>query len=207
MRAFTLLEVVVGAALGIMVLTLLVQLLVPSLRLSARAGLQTELQEACYLALHQLSEDLVTTVPAGLAYVNNTTAGGPTVIGLQPVADADDQARLVFAPELLSYSWSPAEGRLRRHRWKPLPAVVGTLNGNSPTRLTSTQLLQLPSVTSQAFEGRTMAVGVSQFSLALPVGPPNIGCPLTVRLELQRQAASDRVDRFELIRTVMLRTP
>lgn len=200
----TLLEVVVAMGLALMALTLMVQLLVPSARISLRGAARTEIQETCVVALRQLAADLQRTNASAFTYKNST---GPTVNGfvaLQPLQMDSSEIKPRYLLELVDYLYDPASGILRRQRWETVPSALATLKPGEGTRLTDSQLnllLTLPPPPDQ----RVVAHDVLEFSVGGDVPPPNMPNPVRLHIVLQKKTTSMDPDRFRLDQTVMLR--
>ncbi len=203
-NGFTLLEVIVAAVLLLLMLTLGLQLLVPSLRLSARGQARADLEQRGVLALARLTDDLLTTTQAAVSWADSQ-AGSPAVLALQPMDNPTSNGRQAYQDTLLTYTWTPTTRELRRQVWNPVPASLAiTLSRQGPLQLNRGKLMQLPTTTG-ALDDRLISRDVKQITLASPIHAPNFGNPLTLTLELERKAVSGPPETFQLSRTVSLR--
>lgn len=198
-RGFSLIEVLVAASLLLLVVTLIAQLLVPSLHLSVRGTERSSLQQTGSLAMARLSEDLLTTNLAAVSWADSV-AGSPAVLALQPMDSPSPQGRPAYRNALISYTWLPAATELRREVWNPPPASWGLVT-QAPTRLARVTLMQIPS-TTLPYERRILSRDAVLLELSSAVAPPNLSNPLTLKLKLSRKGAPDT---FEVTRVLSLR--
>ena len=200
----SLLEVIVAMGLALGALTLMIQLLVPSARISLRGAARTEVQESCVIALRQLAADLQRSNASAIT-LRNTVSTGPGLVVIQPLQLDSSDAESRYLPELWDYVFRPGPGTLTRRRWEPVPAVLGvTLESQVGTRLTGTQLDRLLNLTG-AREECILAHNVKEFSLGGSVQPPNFPNPVTLHMLVEKKVTSGDPDRFRLDQTVMLR--
>jgi len=202
--ALSLLEVVVAMGLAVMALALMVQLLVPSARISLRGAARTEIQETCVVALRQLAADLQRTNASAFTYKNSS---GPTTLGfvaLQPLQVDSPEVAPRYLLELVDYIFDPGTGTLRRQRWEPVPSTLVALSAVEGTRLTDSQLNLLLTLTPP-LDQRVVAHDVVEFSVGGNVPPPNMPNPVNLHLVVQKKTTSMDPDRFRLDQTVTIR--
>lgn len=197
MRGLTLVEVLVAAALALLVGLLGARMLAGSMRMTARTQGRADLQQTITLAVLQLRNDLQMSNAAGLSFYNADATYPGTIVAVQPLLTEGLQNRPLYGRELRTYSCRFPEGRLIRQRWESVPGV--TLEQEAATRLTIGQLRSIPTLTT-AKETRIVARDVTKFQISSGFEPPNIGNPL--RLHLTGTRAPDT---FSLDQTVFLR--
>ncbi len=100
---FTILEGLVAGACLLLLLGVMVQVLLPAFRITAKASTRSELHQRGHRALDLLAVDLQGTVPAGLAIY--TTSPRRALIGLHQVVDSDPAGDPVYAGGLILYLW------------------------------------------------------------------------------------------------------
>lgn len=175
-RGFTLLEVLVAAGLGALALTLVVQLLVPIMRISSRETNRAELQQAATVVLDKLLDDLGDSTPTSLVVVAPTP--DETLLCAHRITGVEPNGSQQWSPELVLYAWTKTSGALRRKTvpvppgqaapWRPNPAELRNFAADS----------NLPE--------RRLALGVTAFSLGTGPGP-GLVLPLSLRLRLERE--------------------
>jgi type II secretory pathway component PulJ len=195
-RAFTVLETLVAAGLGLLLLVLTFRFFVPALKISLRSQERTGMQQRCYLALQKIRADLSLT---NAAAVSLATLTPPSILAIQPMELETMENRPTYQLRLVSYHVSPQKHLLRRV-WQPPPTLGVTFEASRPHRLDATQLGQLAGLTSGWFETRRLSPDVEEFSLGSAVPPPNIANPVRVKIVLK---SGD--DRCQMEQTVFLR--
>lgn len=199
----TLVELLVTAAVSLLLLGMLAQFLAPTMRATARGNAQGQLHQTGAVAMSLLTDDLQKAPAAGIGYRNSVDmVDDPAVVAIQPLLDVDPDGRPVYATSFTVYFWRPSEHRLYRKQGETAGL---TLSSAEPTRLDDVQLLALADSGAGA---RVVATEVSEFALTSPVSAPNIGEPLTLILRLSRDVvAGQPPETFQLVRQVYLRNP
>lgn len=101
-RALSLLEVLMAAGLGLALLALLVQVLVPMMRASRRASVQIALQQTGLVVLDRLAQDMQLSVWAGLAHAS---APNQEILGVHRLSQIDSSGAQTFEDALVVYLW------------------------------------------------------------------------------------------------------
>lgn len=161
---FTLAEAVIGSFLAALLLTLLLAILVPALRLGARTYLRLEKSQLAARVVRQLQADLGRTALPGVSL-------SPLVI--QPLRGLAG-ASSAWESRWVVYHHDSAERTLRRLEHDPALDDVRRPHLPSPAEL-ATALQGLPGA-------RTLAREVEEFRLSVP---PELAGRGLVRLELK----------------------
>ena len=99
-KGFTLVEVLVGATLGFLILGIVSQLLVSSMRVSEKGGQRVERDQKALLLGERLSRDLRTTTKNGIAIHR-----GASRLKLTIHPRKLETATIVWEPHLIYYHW------------------------------------------------------------------------------------------------------
>lgn len=167
---FTLAEVIIGSFLAALLLTLVVAILVPSLRLATRTYLRLEKSQLATRVVRQLQADLGRTALPGVSL-------SPLVI--QPLRGLSG-ASSAWESRWVVYHRDPADQRLRRLEHDPSLDDVRRAHLPSPAEL-ATALRGLPAA-------RTLAGNVEKFRLSIPPELAGRGL-VTLELQLEGQEA------------------
>lgn len=187
-RGFSLLEVLLAAVLGLMLLILLMRVFVPMSKGLVRGTDQSALQQTAAIALDRIHRALVRTPPQA-ATVGNTGRA----LAVHPLASVTAAGRQVFEDKLTVFWLDPAGRRLYERQ----VALTGTLPPRFATRPTQPQLAAYAVPVS---DQRVLATEVETFTVSV------VGETVTVELVLARKAPDGGVpERFELRRTYLLR--
>lgn len=177
-RAFTLLEVLVAAGLGALALTLVVQLLVPIMRISGRQTNRAELQQTATVVLDKLLDDVGDSTPASLVVVAPTP--DETLLSAHRVVGVESDGSQRWADELVLYSWNKPSGVILR---KTVPVPSGQV---APWRPNPADLRGFAA--DGSLPERRLALGVTAFSLDTGPGPGTV-LPFKLHLRLERETA------------------
>ncbi len=169
-------------ALAVIILTLLIQILIPMGQGTRRGAQQIELQQVAQVAMDRLLGDLTGTPRAGI-----TLSPDKRTFSLQQVANVTSTGKQEWAEKLSVYWYDPAARQLNRREWPPAPP---TLSRPSPTDLF---VLNPADLTRLATGGRVLAGDVEAFEL-----DPD-AAPLRARLALK-----SKEETFELTRELKL---
>ncbi len=187
-KGFTLLEVIVGAGLMALVISLCMLLLLPTLRASARGMVHAEMEDQALLVASLLGRDLDGAVPQGVSL----STDGQT-LAIMPIQDLLDSRLLAWLPQFAVYHWDSASATVVRRVWYspgPPDLGLGTLDGSHPIRLSDAQMAALSGSTS--LESRVLASGVTAFAITQNGPGPSVTDPVTMSVTLQRHAATGR---------------
>lgn len=196
-RGFTILEIMVSAALLLLATGLIFQFLVPALQASSRSQVRVEMQQTATVALEYMVRDLERTSPGGV-----TLESG--ILAVNPVEQLQNDGTLIWEDVFVVYYWDTTNQRLIRREWPPGPPAPRPehLFRGRAKRLDSAILSQ---ISVPAPDDRVMATGVIDFAVE-DTGTGVLAQPLTVRLRLQRGANTGRSEQetFEMKRVVYL---
>ena len=196
-RGVTLVEVLVGAFVGSMMLYVCVRLFVVSVRVGSseidRSGAETTMATI----VSKLENDLQSTTAAGISL---SEPGDKVVI--HPMDTVTERRQVLYEDRLLYWSFVESEKRLVRSEFLTSP---GRAFDTRPIRLDSTELGGLPLTGSSRV---TNSIDdIVTFRVANPDGVllPNLGSPLTVQLATIVEKADTRKV-LEMSRLVRLRS-
>ncbi|MGE0489676.1 MAG: hypothetical protein AB7S38_10730 [Vulcanimicrobiota bacterium] len=206
-RAFSLLELLVASGLLLLLGTLFVWFLVPSVRYSSQGAARVDLEQMVTLALDRIGNDLQHTVARGVSYHPLAAAGAsdPVVLAIVPQADVDADGRRIWSQEVVVYFWDRSAHKLYRRTWPPGPpaslSVPTPLPTNRPTSFGVADLLALcdPAGT------RSVATDVTRFDVSHAGPGASIVPPLRIDLELSRQVGPNQTETFANTKTITLR--
>ncbi|MEW6277226.1 MAG: hypothetical protein AB1758_01290 [Candidatus Eremiobacterota bacterium] len=181
-RGLTLAEVLVGAGLSLVLLGVVVGLFLGAGNLWLHSSCRSELQQTAALALDRMVSDLRGSAAEGVSWDADSR------LSVRPVLDVDAEGRLTWDEQVTLYYvshgslWSRREG-------------LGLAAG---PRVPAQELAALCADGSSA---NAMARDLQSFRVR--------GTPSLVRLELilARRLPSGEVVRFQLDRSVLIRTP
>lgn len=193
-RAFSLVEVLLVAALMLVLLTLIVQVLVPMSKGSVRASEQVGLQQLAAVALERMVQELQACPPPALASFPPTAPGDPPVrLALHPVGGVGPGGDQFFPNQYVFYWLDSSQHRLWRAPWQR-PFGFDDAPSLVPTATQFNTALAAPPPGT-----RVAAADVKEFEVTL--------LPLRVqlRLLLEHPAPDGRPpEQFELRRDVVL---
>lgn len=194
----------VVAPLCLLLLTLLYQVLVASSERTARATTQAQLQETAIVILQHIEDDLLITPAAGVSLHAPANEGDITVLCLNQAKTIDATSGLMVSqPDLLVYTFFPAQGTIVQRRWlPPLPHGI-TLNPLQSYRVQDALLLSL--ATDPFPLERVIARDVKLFAINSNAPAGFVGDPLIAHIVLQRQSVPNAVETCDLTRTIVLR--
>lgn len=155
-RGFTLIEVMVAGVLGLLLLFVTVQLLLPAMRLSARGTTLVELDQRASLLEQRLERALKST---GYRGVHIAEAGPDRYLSVHPILGAVADSKPQLASTLTVFSWK--QNQLRESEIS-LPVVPQTLTGLPAAELIAA-LADSPT--------RNLVDGVTAFEVSLQKGP------------------------------------
>lgn len=198
---FTLAEVLVAGALGLMLMVLLFQFLVPTMRASVRGATRVELQQMAVIALNKISADLQNTAPAGLSL--STTP--PVSMGIVRISTVMGDGRQVWEQKMIVYGLQG--DRLIRKEFPPGAASV-TFSANAPVRVSASTLAGIAAEVSG--KEQTIASGVMLFNVATAGTDGNVSDPVTITLGLKERnrevgEQGQPAETFTLTRTVSMK--
>lgn len=206
-RGYTLIELLVGAALSLLILGLLLALYRFTVHEWSRLSTRVELQQMAAMALGRMADDARLSAPGGVSLVPTSGAEG-AALALVRLEDVGTDGQQLWEERLIVYAWSPAERKL----WRRSRAASGTSKGNGPPlKLARKHPSKLPPplmrlVASERDDGEVcVASGVVEFEASLAGSAETPAQPLSLRLVLEKPILHNRPERFELSRDVFLR--
>ncbi len=203
MRGFSVLELIVTAALGLLLLSVCIQFLIPSLNVTARETARSQMQERASMVLRRLTNDLGTSSAAGIT-LRNATPAEAACFTIQPVKSLATNLQNQYEEKLIVYTWDKTSKQVWRRVWPPEPPSLAlTLKPLNPDRVPNSAL------NAFAAAGGTdlLANDVTELAVKSPLDPPNLGTPLTLSIECVQKPAAGRNETFRLEAVVDLRTP
>jgi len=195
--------VLVAGALGIMLMTLLFNFLVPTMRASVRGATRVELQQMAVIALNKMAADVQNTAPAGLSL--NTTA--PVSVGIVRILTVMGDGRQVWEQKMIVYSLQ-GDVLIRKEYPPSPPSVVLNLTGNAPLRVAGSVLAQIANERNGT--ETSVAMGVYRFDVSTAGAAGTVMDPVTITIGLKernRQIGEQGrpTETFNLTRTVSMK--
>ena len=189
-RGVTLLEVMVAAGLGLLVLGLTFGYIVPSFKAANRFRVRSELHQSAQVVLAKISQAASTTSPGGFSW--SKTA--PVAVAFNPMGTLQPaNGILTWEPHYDLFWWDSKKQTVHQKRWPPgKPAI--TDEEESPIRAKRLSPDRLLAVTEAEEPKLTLAFGVTEFALSHPGTDEALIQPVTIRIKLRE---SGREDRFE----------
>ncbi|MGE0494867.1 MAG: PilW family protein [Vulcanimicrobiota bacterium] len=182
-RGFTLAELLVAIALGVVTLAILVSLVMATVRVSFRGTARVQLQQSALTATNRLAEDLANAPIAGVTMWQQPDSFRLAIHRLGNVGLDGEQ---VWADTLLVYGWNKSDGRLVRLE---VPGM-GTERARRPTRAEVQGWLA-----DSSLPRRGLAVEVIRLELNSSLPPPALAQPLKLVMDLERGSEKFRLER------------
>ncbi len=191
-KGFTLAELLVLVALMALATSLVLQVLLPTLRITSQRSLRVEMQQAAALAVDKMVADLASTNLEGLSL-------GPSGFAVHPLRGVTGSGEPAFWTEVVAYYHDQASGRLHRHHWQGgPPALPNPPTSTEPLRLTPTTMESL----GRSAAAHSLAEDVSRFGLTHAGTTSAWEQPFRIVLELEKGPT-----RFRLERSVTILNP
>lgn len=172
-RGMTLIEVMVAAALSLILGVVLFQAMQTGFSQHSRNLRHADLQQQALVVSRRLSTELQQSTPGGIAV-------GPNQLAVQRLVDvtATLPPSQIWDTRQFVYFLGP-QGGLYRREWPPFPPDLGvTLSSSAPFRANPTQLTSLCLVNRSSLLGRD----VTRFEISNPATRP-----LTLKVTVQRE--------------------
>lgn len=121
-RAFTLIEIMVGCVLLLLILTLIIQVVIPMGRGAVRGSQQIEIQQVGLMAMQRVCADLSTAPPAGITRYPASgppAPGGTLFLAIQAFTGVDTVGQQTWSDQLVIFWWRQGSGKLYRLVWPP----------------------------------------------------------------------------------------
>jgi type II secretory pathway pseudopilin PulG len=123
-RGFTLLELMVAGGLLSLLLTVSLNVLLPSLQASSRASARVDMQQRLTLSMESLLADLERCSASSVAVFPAQGPNGPSGLSMQRMDGFTSGGFQTWEPALISYHWRPDDGRLVRGKWSGGPPTL-----------------------------------------------------------------------------------
>jgi len=202
-------EVLVAAALTLLLLTMLFMFLVPSMRASMLGMARAEMQQEAHRAAGRICGDLQLSVSTGVS-LTPPSQESPVYVGITRLGGVQSQGGQVFQlweDSLVVYGWQGEGSPLVRKVWKAStpPALGLALDGSRPLKVPQASLRRVAE--EALLPGVILAKGVEAFSVRGAGTGTTPSSPLLIRLVLRREAATGRTapERYEVMRSLTLR--
>lgn len=189
-RGLTVPETLVAISLFAVVGTLLVGLLIRTMRISARESVYLELEQSCHFLLQRVERDLTHSGVSGISYLQTSETSG---VAANRIEDVTSEGTLAWSGEQTFYYWLKKERTL----WVRLVTTSPSPLPN-PRRFSENELVAL---TDQP--ATPIGENVTEFQVLnrLPDGSSRL---VDVSIELQRQLPNDQPRRFRLEKLVTI---
>lgn len=201
------LEVIIAAALLIIVLSMAAQLFLPAVRYMTRQSGRADLERQAMVVCSRVAADAVVATSSTINFHNSNGVDDAMVLGLEPLAGMDVQGNQSWSQQLIAYIWQPATHCLLRRVWQPggTPALTLQLTPMNPTWPADQTLVDLGRVASVSGDV-VLAQNVVEADLTMTatsspspqMTATGLSFPLTLHLKLQSPV--DATDTFEIRR-------
>ncbi|MBI3927350.1 MAG: type II secretion system protein [Armatimonadetes bacterium] len=184
----SLIEVLVAAALSLMLLGLFWTFLVPAFGYYVRGAARAELQQSALVAGEKVVADLRRSAPGGIS-IRSAGTDSPTVLAVHPLETVTADGTQVWSDQLTIYFWWASDGRLWAKKWPPGPPEAGfSVQSDKPIRVDEATLLE---VAQERNGTETMlAENVARFEVVDAAPEPGISRPVTLTLEFEKETSS-----------------
>lgn len=187
-RAFTLIELVVAAALAALVLGLGSAYLVPALRATSRSAARVELEQRAVVALSRLVNDIEHTAPAGMSL----RSSAPVCVAVNRLDEVRPNGDLIWSDAYVIYYHDSVNNLLIRRLWPPgdpAPNSAQTKRGK-PKKLSPSELADI--VSRPPVDYSILARDVQSFEILQAGDDLLVKQPVQFRLTLERKVAGGR---------------
>ena len=197
----TLLEVMIGAGLGLLVLSLTFGYVIPSFKAANRFRVRSQLHQSAQVVLAKLSQAASTTSPGGFSW----SKSAPVTAAFNPFG------KLQPANGLLSWEgyyevfwWDSKEQTIHQKRWPPGEPAI---QAEEESVLRAKRLLpdRLLDITGADEPKLTLAYGVTEFSLSHLGTDEALIQPVTVKIRVRESGRDDRVEAEEVEQQITFR--
>lgn len=197
-RGFTLLELIVAAVLMVLLLGMMFNFLIPTMRASAKGSARVEMQQQAVVALGKIADDVERSAPAGVSintagvYLGSGNQTSSVCLAVQRLSDVSSGGTQSWDLHITAYCWNglttTPSPLVRKIFNSPLPDGT-SLSQTSPSKLSDSTLNTLLSNTG-TYSNDTLATGVLQMQVTSNGIGALLSNPVTVRLVLGRNAAT-----------------
>lgn len=189
-RGLTVPETLVAISLFAVVGTLLVGLLIRTMRISARESVYLELEQSCHFLLQKVERDLTQSGVSGISYLQTPDTSG---VAANRIEDVTSEGTLAWSGEQTFYYWLKNERTLWVRRITTSASPLA-----NPRRFSESELINM---TTQP--GTSVGENVTEFEVVnrLPDGSSRL---VDVSVEVQRQLPNDQPRRFRLEKLITI---
>lgn len=195
-RGISLLEVLLGAALTLILLTIMFRILIPLARGTVQTTHRSELQQFGSVALDRITQNLLNSAAAGVSLRQRPTEAIPTVLAVQEIADLSSGGVQIWSDHLELIYHDAGQRKLFTRRWPPTPPDLGWVPETlRATRVPEADLLGLavPGSSTRMLSDWVDELQITGFSPEGIYTPP-----LGLRIKLSRDLNSQQKEVFEL---------
>ncbi len=189
-RGLTVPETLVAISLFAVVGTLLVGILIRTMRISARESVYLELEQSCHFLLQRVERDLTHSGVSGISYLETSDASG---VATNRIEDVTSEGTLAWSGEQTFYYWLKNDKTLwvRRVTTSPSPLT-------NPRRFSESEMTDMSNQ-----PGTPVGENVTEFEVLnrLPDGSSRL---VDISIELLRQLPNDQPRRFRLEKLVTI---
>lgn len=195
--AFTLVEVMLGSALGLLLLVVMVLTLVPLMRYGSWASGRATVVQAAMLVGERLGGDLQR---APLTGISLPTDQEPGLLAIHGVVGVTDSAAAAWDQSVILYRWDASQGSLLRVVWAGPP---GANLAGAPLRLSVNEIRN--ALAQPALSRRSLVQGLlTEFRLSPSLTSDSL--PLILHMVTQISVPGRPAERFEVTREMALRS-
>ena len=189
-RGLTVPETLVAISLFAVVGTLLVGLLIRTMRISARESVYLELEQSCHFLLQKVERDLTQSGVSGISYLQTPDTSG---VAANRIEDVTSEGTLAWSGGQTFYYWLKNERTLWVRRITTSASPLA-----NPRRFSESELINM---TTQP--GTSVGENVTEFEVVnrLPDGSSRL---VDVSVEVQRQLPNDQPRRFRLEKLITI---
>lgn len=206
-RGISLIDGLVGLALGFLLALSIHQVVIPSFRLVQENQIYTELQQQGQLTLKKLVEDLQGSIPTAVSLAIPGSEAQPMIVASQPISQADlsESSSLLLMTQLQLMWRDPALNQIFRqvyHQAQPVPINLNLVT-NSGQNFIRSQLEAVIGSTNNTRRSYAKSVTFFRVEKEFTSGGEVYACRIGLEKDIPNKP--NKKARVELYRKVMLR--
>lgn len=205
-RGATLFEVLVAATLTLLLFSMIISFLIPTMRYSIKGAVTAEIQQEALRAVNRICRDLESSGTAGVSLFSPESGKGPLYLAVIRLNDILPDGTRAWEESLTVYSWKGPGEPLIQKVWDPSfpPETGSTIDSSAPSHFSLSDLAAIAE--EQSLKGKTLIRDVSYFSITCP-DSETVGSPLKISIRINREAAAGGKNtvNFGISRTINLR--
>ncbi|MHC9538155.1 MAG: hypothetical protein AB9903_01405 [Vulcanimicrobiota bacterium] len=205
-KGATLFEILVAAALTLLLLSMVVSFLIPTMRYSIKGSVTAEIQQEALRAVNRICRDLESSGTAGVSLFSPESGKGPLYPAIIRLSDVLPDGARAWEDSLTVYSWKGPGEPLIQKVWDAScpPHLEATIDSAAPSRFSQSDLAAIAE--EQGLPGKTLVRDVSYFAITCP-DSETVGSPLKINITINREAAAGGTNtvNFGISRTINLR--